>query len=218
MVKPSFAFLAASTLALSSLPSALAVPAPGPVSARTDSAISILDGGAFGVAEKVLSGVSEWLSGHPSTSNGHGNAETTVENEVWFEGMKVERIKKDGQEFDLLSHPAHPEYRLRISTTGEGGPDSAFLGGNGDHKPTHPSICDPNVKQVSGYLDILPSDGGYGKHLFFWFFESRDKPKEDPLVLWLNGGPGCSSTTGLLFGACYPPLPPPSPKTPPPSK
>lgn len=46
----------------------------------------------------------------------------------------------------------------------------------------------------SGYLD-----GGDNKSLHYWFFESRSNTSTtDPVVLWLNGGPGCSSLLGAV--------------------
>ncbi|KAJ6262656.1 hypothetical protein Dda_3468 [Drechslerella dactyloides] len=52
----------------------------------------------------------------------------------------------------------------------------------------------PGVKQYTGYLDDNKED----KHLFYWFLESQSKPASDPIVLWLNGGPGAASTIGRL--------------------
>ncbi|KAG5543663.1 hypothetical protein RHGRI_016427 [Rhododendron griersonianum] len=35
--------------------------------------------------------------------------------------------------------------------------------------------------------------------LFYYFAKSDLNPREDPLVLWLTGGPGCSSFTGFAY-------------------
>jgi cathepsin A (carboxypeptidase C) len=88
---------------------------------------------------------------------------------VWVEGENGESRRKVGGNLE--------PYNLRVKKV-----DPAKLGVD-------------SVKQYSGYLDDEEND----KHLFYWFFESRNDPKNDPVVLWLNGGPGCSSLTGLFL-------------------
>ncbi|ESW31972.1 hypothetical protein PHAVU_002G282700 [Phaseolus vulgaris] len=50
----------------------------------------------------------------------------------------------------------------------------------------------PNTgfQQFSGYVTV---DDLKHKALFYYFVESETHPASKPLVLWLNGGPGCSS-------------------------
>ncbi|XP_028409969.1 lysosomal protective protein-like [Dendronephthya gigantea] len=51
----------------------------------------------------------------------------------------------------------------------------------------------PMFRQYSGYLKAQGT-----KKFHYWFVESQNNPKSDPVVLWLNGGPGCSSLDGFL--------------------
>ncbi len=47
-----------------------------------------------------------------------------------------------------------------------------------------------------GYITI---DAKTDANLFYWFFPSQSQPTQDPLVLWMTGGPGCSGELALFF-------------------
>lgn len=53
---------------------------------------------------------------------------------------------------------------------------------------------DPGFQQFSGYLTV---DEDHGRNIFYWYVESQGNPSEDPVVLWTNGGPGCSGFVGF---------------------
>ncbi|RRT82480.1 hypothetical protein BHM03_00002654 [Ensete ventricosum] len=52
-----------------------------------------------------------------------------------------------------------------------------------------------SINQYAGYVTV---DDQKGRALFYYFVESPEDEAKKPLVLWLNGGPGCSS---LGYGA-----------------
>lgn len=61
-----------------------------------------------------------------------------------------------------------------------------------------PGLNDPiNFRQYSGYLKADDKERTK-KFLHYWFVESQNDPAKDPVLLWLNGGPGCSSMAGLF--------------------
>ncbi|CAG7911635.1 unnamed protein product [Brassica rapa] len=48
----------------------------------------------------------------------------------------------------------------------------------------------------TGYVSVGESED---VELFYYFVKSERNPKKDPLMIWLTGGPGCSSLSALLF-------------------
>lgn len=52
-----------------------------------------------------------------------------------------------------------------------------------------------NITSFTGYLTV---DKNFNSNLFFWFFPSENNPETDPVILWLQGGPGASSMYGLF--------------------
>ena len=51
-------------------------------------------------------------------------------------------------------------------------------------------------KQFSGYITV---DSERRRNLFYWVVQSERSVQSDPVVLWLTGGPGCSSMDALIY-------------------
>ncbi|KAL7175660.1 hypothetical protein ACSBR2_029288 [Camellia fascicularis] len=69
-------------------------------------------------------------------------------------------------------------------------------------------LCHSVVESLPGFEGLLPFEleTGYvgvdeseDVQLFYYFVKSESNPKEDPLILWLTGGPGCSAFSAFIY-------------------
>ncbi|KAI8004990.1 Serine carboxypeptidase-like 12 [Camellia lanceoleosa] len=69
-------------------------------------------------------------------------------------------------------------------------------------------LCHSVVESLPGFEGTLPFEleTGYvgvdeseDVQLFYYFVKSESNPKEDPLILWLTGGPGCSAFSAFIY-------------------
>ncbi|CAI5997094.1 unnamed protein product [Closterium sp. NIES-64] len=83
-------------------------------------------------------------------------------------------------------------------TAAAGGTTFSIAGAAGAAGDTivQPMAGTPDISHTAGYFKIKARRD---TRLFYYFFESRNDASTDPLVLWLTGGPGCSSAFALLY-------------------
>ena len=78
------------------------------------------------------------------------------------------------------------------------------------------SLADDRITNLPGWNGTQAMYAGYinvnishGRNLFYWLVEAQEDPSSAPLVLWTNGGPGCSGLSGGLFSEFGPFFPNP---------
>lgn len=57
---------------------------------------------------------------------------------------------------------------------------------------------DFNIGESYAGLMPLTKNPGETNQMYFWFFPSENKAAADEILIWFNGGPGCSSLEGVL--------------------
>lgn len=79
---------------------------------------------------------------------------------------------------ELLDGPKLQERRINLDIEGDAGITTEELG------------------QYAGYFKLART---HAAQMFYFFFESRGNKTDDPVVLWMTGGPGCASELALFY-------------------
>ncbi|KAL8172207.1 hypothetical protein V2J09_024011 [Rumex salicifolius] len=74
-------------------------------------------------------------------------------------------------------------------------PEGLSSSSNDDKITSLPGQPPVKFNRYAGYVTV---DDTQQRSLLYYFVESETDPQTKPLVLWLNGGPGCSSLSGVF--------------------
>lgn len=94
--------------------------------------------------------------------------------------------------------------RLNVTTSGYGNAQG-IRSSDGRLVMNRLNVTTPKLGPVEGlqepqrYSGYFKLNRTYDAHMFFFYFSARNAPETAPVVLWMTGGPGCSSELAVFF-------------------
>ncbi|CAM0873458.1 unnamed protein product [Alopecurus aequalis] len=119
---------------------------------------------------------------------------------LWVANTATGNKPKHPLEFDQLKistkyvpEKQHASVNISTASSSVHGDSQDYLREKDKIRAMPGQMEEAEFDQYAGYVTV---DANAGRALFYYFVEAPQDPLKKPLVLWLNGGPGCSS-----FGA-----------------
>jgi carboxypeptidase D len=105
---------------------------------------------------------------------------------------KGERVRQKHAERLATRAPEPPKVEKRQSKFNTQAAQQFVVNGS--------AIPDVDFDIGESYAGLLPisQDPNESRQLYFWFFPSTNPDAGEEIAIWFNGGPGCSSLSGLL--------------------
>lgn len=118
----------------------------------------------------------------------------------------VKALRRVQESYTLLDGSKRDEVDLNLVRDGARQLWGLFGSKEGQTVAELPKAADHLVKDLPGlkeditsYAGLIPADSQTGGKIFYWMVECAKNPETAPVMIWLNGGPGCSSMDGLFL-------------------
>ncbi|KAJ4979617.1 hypothetical protein NE237_010397 [Protea cynaroides] len=125
-----------------------------------------------------------------------GTTATTIHDDLSFlpnAKLPIAQAEKLIRQLNLL-----PKDALKAPIATQAVPSTPKIVEKRFRLPNLPASSGDSIEELGHHAGYFQLKHSYAARMFYLFFESRNSPK-DPVVIWLTGGPGCSSELAVFY-------------------